>query len=149
MAATPCVVLCGNSVFLAGIKADLERKAHEYGAALQLVTVEAGSPNVTGLIRASNPRAVLFDLAAEEPGFAATLLREQPGLLLIGVDPSSDELLVLSVRRRRALSLTDLADVIYGQEPNSEPFGIERKEKAPGKARSRTPDQAREVVQGR
>ncbi len=132
MAATPCVVVYGNSVFLAGIKAELERKAREYGAAreygtaLQLVTLEAGSPNVTGLIRASHPRAVLFDLAAEEPGFAATLLREQPGLTLIGVDPSSDELLVLSVRRRRALSLADLADVIYGQERDravNGPFG--------------------------
>ena len=129
MAATPCVVLYGNSVFLAGIKADLERKAHEYGTALQLVTIETGSPNVTGLIRASNPRAVLFDLAAEEPGFAATLLREQPGLLLIGVDPSRDELLVLSVRWRRALSLIDLADVIYGQEPNLESHNTIRRKR--------------------
>jgi hypothetical protein len=108
MAATPCVVVYGNSVFLAGIKAELERDA-----TLQVITVEAGRPDVTDLIRACNPRAVLFDLAAEKPGFTVTLLREQPSVPLIGVDPSSDELLVLSSHSVQALSVSDLVNVVH------------------------------------
>jgi hypothetical protein len=40
----------------------------------------------------AKPRALLFDLAEGQPDFTVVLLREQPSLLLIGVDPSSDEL---------------------------------------------------------
>jgi hypothetical protein len=39
-------------------------------------------------------------------------LHEQPGLLLIGVDPSSNELLVLSSQQERAVAMEDLLRVI-------------------------------------
>jgi hypothetical protein len=115
MVADACLILYGNSVFLAGIKAELEHQV-----ALELITIETGSPDVANLIRDNNPRAVLFDLSAEQPGFAITVLRERPGLLLIGVDPSSDELLILSSYPQQALSMSDLVEVIRRQDPNSE-----------------------------
>ncbi len=93
MTAPACVMLIGNSVLLAGIKAELEsRKEYE------LVTVAVGGPEAAALVRLRRPRAVIFDLAAPDPYFALTLLRDQPGLRVIGVDPSSDQLLVLSGR---------------------------------------------------
>jgi hypothetical protein len=45
-------------------------------------------------------------------GPAFTLLRTCPGLLLIGVDPASEQFLVLSGTPRQALSIEDLANVI-------------------------------------
>jgi hypothetical protein len=107
MGAASRLVLYGNSMFLAGIKAELEQLA-----LLELITVEAGCPDAAALVGSFNPRVVLFDLASEHPGLAVSLLREQPDLLLIGVDPCSDELLVLSSRPARALSISDLAAVI-------------------------------------
>ena len=128
MAADSCLVLYGNSIFLAGIKAQLEYDAvHEYDAALELITIEAGCPDVADLVRARRPRAVLFDLNMAEPDFAIPLLRAQPGLLLIGVDPCSDEMLILSSHAVQALSVADLVNVIRRKESNSAPF--ERKEK--------------------
>lgn len=107
MTTAACLVLYGNSVFLAGIKTELEcRLAHE------LITVEAGSPNALELIRTHRPGAVLFDLSMAQPDFAIPLLREQPGTLMIGVDVNRDEMLVLSSHPAQALSITDLLNVI-------------------------------------
>jgi hypothetical protein len=111
------VVLYGNSVFLAGIRADLRRRTQ-----LELLTIEEDCPDAADRIRACRPTAVLFDLAAVQPDFAIALLRERPGLLLIGVDPSSDELLVLSGQPVQALSFADLVNVIHQKQSNSEPL---------------------------
>ena len=104
------LVLYGNSLFLAGIKTELERLT-----SLELITVEAGCPEASVLIDSCNPRAVLFDLAAPHSAFAIALLRERPGLLLIGIDPSRDEMLVLSSRPQQALNVADLVEFIQQQ----------------------------------
>ncbi|MBP1701978.1 MAG: hypothetical protein H6Q38_1085 [Chloroflexi bacterium] len=108
MVADARVVLYGNSVFLAGIKTELQRYE-----ALDLRTVEVSCPDARELIRAFNPHALLFDLAAAQPDFAVALLRERPDLLLIGVDPTCDELLVLSSHPQQALAVSDIVKVIH------------------------------------
>lgn len=107
MMAPPCVVLYGDSMFLAGIRADLQCRTD-----LDLATIEPECPDAVDLIRGHCPVAVLFDVAAAQPGFAVALLRDQPGLLLIGVDASSDDLFVLSGRAEPGLSMADLVKVI-------------------------------------
>jgi hypothetical protein len=109
MAASSCVVLYGNSVFLAGIQADLQRRAE-----LAVLTVEPDCPDTAARICALNPTAVLFDLAAAQPDFAIPLLRAWPDMLLIGVNSSSEEILVLSGQQVRAASMTELTHVITG-----------------------------------
>ncbi len=120
MSVKPCLVLYGNSVFLTGIQMELERD-HEFE--LELLTVEAGSPDVTFLIRERKPCALLFDLGMDQPSFVIPMLREQPGLLLIGVHPSSDEMLVLTSHPVQALAIRDLVRLILEtaqlQERNS------------------------------
>ncbi len=107
MLANPRLVLYGNSVFLAGIKAQLE-----HSAAFELITMEAMLTDVAERIHACRPQAMLFDLAMGYPDFAVALLHDQPGLLLIGVDPNSNELLVLSGQQEQALSTADLIQVV-------------------------------------
>ena len=107
MSTHSCVVLYGNSVFLAGIKAELE-----LDPGIELIAVDTGSTDVMERIRDHKPGALLCDLAEGQPDFAVALLREQPSLLLIGVDPSSDELLVLSNWPAQALNLADLIELI-------------------------------------
>ena len=118
MITDPCLVLYGNSVFLAGIKAELQSRL-----ALELITIEIGRPDVTELIRARKPRAVIFDMGTGPLDCVISLLRGQPGLLLIGVDPSSNEMLVLSGRPAQALSMSDLIEVIRQKDSYSESFG--------------------------
>ena len=54
MAAPPRVVLYGNSVFLAGIRAELQGRTQ-----FELLTVEPGCPDAAGLIRAPAHRGPL------------------------------------------------------------------------------------------
>ena len=51
MAASSCVVLYGNSVFLAGIQADLKLRAE-----LEVLTVEPDCPDTAARIRRAEPR---------------------------------------------------------------------------------------------
>ena len=62
------LVLVGNSLFLAGIKTELERLTCP-----ELITVEAGCPDAAALIDSCNPRVALADLAAEHQNFAVLL----------------------------------------------------------------------------
>lgn len=119
MTENPCLILYGNSVFLAGIQAEFERDT-----TLELITLDAGSPDMKNLIRARRPRAVLFDLNLGQPDFAIPLLLEQSDLLLIGVDASKDELLVLCSYPVRALSVPDLVRLIIEELPS--PNGARR-----------------------
>ncbi|MEI7844996.1 MAG: hypothetical protein WCK35_04240 [Chloroflexota bacterium] len=107
MVANSCLVFFGNSVFLAGIKVELQKLV-----ALELTTVEVESPDVLDLIRSNNPRTVLFDLTMPQMGIAIALMRAQPNLQLIGLDPSSNEMLVFSGLPAQALHMSDLIDVI-------------------------------------
>lgn len=59
-----------------------------------------------------SPGAVVVDLSVARPDLIAVLLRKYPGLLLIGADPASDELLVLSSHPVRALSTDALLEII-------------------------------------
>ena len=108
MASKTSVVLYGKSVFMAGIKAQLERDPD-----IALITLQFGSKEVNEKIRDIKPNAFIFDLSEGQPNFAIPLLREQPGLRLIGVDPSSDEVLVMSCHLVQALSMADLLAVIH------------------------------------
>ena len=107
MAVPKGLVLYGDSVFLAGLKTALSRYS-----ALNPITVEAERHNSSAQIQALNPRAVVFDLSAEQPDFALRLLCDRPNLLVIGVDASSDEILVLSLRKEHVSSIADLVKVI-------------------------------------
>jgi hypothetical protein len=59
------------------------------------------------------PAALIFDLKAEEPDFPLALL-QQPGLLLVGIDPETHDVLVWSGRQATAVSAADLVAVIRG-----------------------------------
>lgn len=97
MAAFPCVVLYGNSVFLAGIAAELKERTQ-----FELLTIDGGRLDA----------AVIFDLAAAQPDFAISLLRDQPGLRLVGLDPALDQVLLISAHESRVGTMTDLLGVI-------------------------------------
>ncbi len=107
MAENARLIIFGNSILLAGIKAQLE-----HASALELITMEATPTDIAVWSRACQPQAVLFDLTMGYPDFAVALLHDLPGLLLIGVDANSNELLVLSSQQEQAVAAADILDVI-------------------------------------
>lgn len=109
MAMSTEVLFYGNSLFLAGIRAELE---------------QCGEPDLTAVDAARSPsptpdcrrRVILLDYAETSPDLAVNLLRQHPDAVVIGVDPSSYNVLVLSYAAAKAVSLDDLVRIIR-QEP--------------------------------
>jgi hypothetical protein len=112
------VVVYGCSLSMAGIAASLKAEA-----GLAVVCVDPNSPTARQCLNDVNPAVIVFDRSDPYLDLDITLLRERPGLLLIGVDPSSDELLVLSSRSAQALSVADLLRVIVHRDRNTKPIG--------------------------
>ena len=102
------VVVYGCSISMAGIAISLTVEA-----SLEVVCVDPNSPTARQHLNEINPAVIIFDLS--DPVLDITLLRKQPGLLLIGVDPSSDEVLLLSSRSTQALSVADLLGIVVHQ----------------------------------
>jgi hypothetical protein len=108
MSVTTEVLLFGHSLFLAGIKAKLEQ-CHDF----DLSNVDANCrPYPTPDCR----RVILLDFAETSPDQAMHILRQHPEAVVIGVDPSSLNVLVLSHASPEAVSLDDLTQIIR-QEP--------------------------------
>jgi hypothetical protein len=101
------VVLYGNSIALAGIAVNCSNHP-----GLEIVMIDGGDPAAARRLKELATDVVIFDLAESRPDLTIALLRERPGLLLLGVDPSRNDMLVLSGHPERALSMEDLLQVV-------------------------------------
>ena len=104
------VIVIGNTVVMAGIEASL---GLDPNCEVVDYALTVDQPGLSGL----HPDVVVFELEALRPELLGRLSNELSGLLLIGVDPSSDELLVLSGQRTRAYTTEDLLQVIQRHDP--------------------------------
>jgi hypothetical protein len=117
------VAVYGNSINMAGIAASLKADT-----TLDVLCVNLDSPNARQSLDENDTAAIVFDLSDSSLRLDITLLRDRPGLLLIGVDPSRDEMLVLSSQPTQAISVADLVNVIHQKEFPSSSFGRENHE---------------------
>ena len=101
------VVVYGSSLHMAGIATSLKADTD-----LEVISVNSRTPNSRQSMIALDPTVIAFDLSDKKLDLDLALLRDRPGLLLIGVDPSRDELMVLSSHSPQALSVADLIHVI-------------------------------------
>jgi hypothetical protein len=111
------VAVYGNSLNMAGIVASLKADT-----TLEILWVNLDSPIAQQSQDENDLAAIVFDLSDPPLPLDFTLLRGRPGLLLIGVDPSKDEMLVLSSQPAQALSVADLVNVIHQKEFPSSSF---------------------------
>ena len=105
------VALFTNSLVVSSIGASLEGRA-----GLQVVRIDPASPGAVRRLSSSCPDVAIVDLYTAQSERAIALLRKYPGLLLIGVDPSSNELLVLSGQPAQVLTTDDLVQLIEAGE---------------------------------
>jgi len=117
------VAVYGNSLNMAGIVASLKADT-----TLEVLYVNPDAPNARQSLDENDLAAIVFDLSDPVLRLDVTLLRDRPGLLLIGVDPSRDEMLVLSSHPAQALSMADLVRVIHQKEFPSSSFREENRE---------------------
>ena len=104
------VVVYGNSLSMAGFVASLKADT-----TIDVICVNLDSHDAQQSLDENDLVAIVFDLS-DPPHPDFTLLRDRPGLLLIGVDATRDEILILSSHPARALTMADLFSVIQFKE---------------------------------
>jgi hypothetical protein len=107
------VVLCGKSVILGTLNVSLQSYPN-----LEVVSLSPPFPSAQEL-RALAPDVILFDSETARPEAAFSLLGICPDLLLIGIDPSTNQALLWSGRHLRELSTQDLVRVMNEEDPAS------------------------------
>jgi len=109
------VLLYGNSLAVSAVGANLQGCGD-----LELVRVDPCPADTAAGLSALAPTAVIFDRVTTRPDLVLALLDLLPQALLIGVNPSSDHVLVLSARREWAVAPADLLHVIDGETQEGE-----------------------------
>lgn len=107
------IVIYGNSISLAGIAVNCFNRP-----GFEIVSIDADDADAARQLQAAAPDVVIFDLTARAEA-AIALLKSLPHVVCIGVDPASDQVLLLSGQHATALSIKDLVELIRRQEPRS------------------------------
>jgi hypothetical protein len=104
------IILYGNSVILGTIGASLQRFPE-----LEIIPLFPPLPELQelGVFR---PDVILFDVQAAQPAPTFSLLKICPSLMLIGIDPESDQILAWMGRRLKVSSTQDLVEEIILKE---------------------------------
>jgi hypothetical protein len=100
------ILLYGNSVILGSIGASLRRCPRFE------VVIQAPPLHETMALLEEDPEVVLFDLESSHTEAVFSLLKADPTLLLIGVDPGINRVDIWSGRRLRELTLQGLLELI-------------------------------------
>jgi len=108
------VVLYGNSLVVSSIGASLQ----DYPD-LQVLPLDPTLPKADQRLYALEPDIVIIDMAATQPDSLIELWKARPRLLLIGVDVTTDQALVLSSQPAQLVTTSDLWQVIANQTGDS------------------------------
>jgi hypothetical protein len=101
------IAVCGRATYMAGLAASLQANPD-----LEVIRVRAAPSELSASLDTLAPAVVVIDLVETPGGLAVSLVRDRPGLLLIGIDPGSNEGLILSGHAAPAPSAADLVKVI-------------------------------------
>src|SRR4030066_132871 len=99
------VVLFGKSIILGTIGASLKRYPD-----LEIIPLSLPLPD-SQVIKDLAPHVILYDIESAHPDHALALLETYPELLLIGVNPDNNQVLVWSGRNLHELSTQDLVQM--------------------------------------
>ena len=111
MTRTKKVLLCGSSLYIAGLQSSLEMVT-----GLEVRRVEGRIDLLREQLRTESPEALILELGSLPGDFCLDLLSEFPHLMLIGLDTQSNRLLEISVQQEAPLAAADLVSLIRGRE---------------------------------
>jgi hypothetical protein len=113
------VLLYGRSLILESVGASLQQYSR-----MEIVFLSPPLPTEQEL-GALAPDVIIFDVDAAHPELAISLLKECPSLLLIGIDPGSDQMLLWSGQTSRVLTTDGLVQMIEGHAVGLEQENVE------------------------
>jgi len=109
MAVHQCVLVFGRCLNLAGVAACLK-----LDGGLDVHLADPHERSAREILDSYDPETIIYDLTDPPDDLDLALLSDRPGTQLIGVDPSSDDVLVLTGKRSRVVTANELAAVVAG-----------------------------------
>jgi len=106
------VVLYGSDLVVSTVGSNLQEQE-----GFQISQIDPLLPDAMKRLDAICPDVVLFDLVSTQSDFAVTVLRKNPGVLLIGVDLKIDKMLVMSGEESRLMTRDDLVHMVKTGKP--------------------------------
>lgn len=104
------VVLIGSSVFMAGIEATLG-----YQPDMRVVRIDATPSRAMEYLAVLRPEVIVFEMTSTQSEFPLTWLNGHPTLRLIGLDATTNAVVVLSGHWLTGLTANGLAEIILEQ----------------------------------
>jgi hypothetical protein len=108
-------IVVGDSLILEGVRATLEKRL-----GLDVLVLDQPLDVSLAELGAYCPDAIIFDVSAIRPDLLLSLF-QQPGPLLIGIDPETHQALVWSGRQTAAVATADLVQAITEASSGSSP----------------------------
>ncbi len=125
MAERPRVVFCGKSVFMTALEASLRDRQ-----ALEILLLDASLPDLGQRLEGACPSAIVVDISPPNTQSVLPILRQHPGLPVIGVDLTRNVVTVLTCREYATRTMADLAEVLETEAGCSIEAGGSRSENA-------------------
>jgi hypothetical protein len=102
------IILYGKSVLLGTLEASLQRFPE-----LEVVALAPPLPDTAGLV-VLHPDGLIFDLQAARPELAFDLFDKLPCLVVVGIDPGSDRVMLCAGKQLGGITALDLVQLFTG-----------------------------------
>ena len=109
------IALIGDSILMEGVKLRLET-CREW----TVVQIDPARSDLRSTLRRLVPALIITELDAPWGDALFTLLRDEPDLQLIGLDPTQGRLIVLTGRHYASRTLQDLLQLVQEQVGRNE-----------------------------
>lgn len=112
MAEKYSVVLCGRSLFIAGVALNLENDGN-----FQVIkTIDP--TEIRTILQRTQPVAIIIDSDSADRDWVATLNREWPNISFIVLNPENSAAFIYSWRQEQVETFQDLKSIIQEFSPN-------------------------------
>lgn len=101
------VVLVGDSLLMDTVEASLG-ESQEFGVMRMYTTVT----DIAARLHSLSPDAIIFDWDVPHAGFVLAMLKQWPGVPLLGLDVTCSQVTVLCSEQHLTLTVDDLARVV-------------------------------------
>ena len=109
MAVQPLVVVLGDSLLTEGVAVSLANCCD-----LSLIRIDSDVFDIWQ-INALNPNVIVFDLEIPHSPLIFSLLKEKPGILLLGLDLECNRVIVLNSRQHFTQTMHDLCQIVEAE----------------------------------
>jgi DNA-binding NarL/FixJ family response regulator len=128
----PLVVVLGDSLLMEGVTVSLADCSQ-----LSLFSVDSNDVDIWQRVNSLDPDVVVFELEIPHSPLILSLLKERPGILLVGLDLECNRVIVLNSRQHSTQTMHDLYQIVEAEVGKQVRFSYKKEpDRSPARTRS-------------